>query len=324
MLSSLLWSLVVSPRDSAAAHPWLCRRRPALCAADMPVQTGMRMGWDMTSPNVPERPGAARRGRPTYASQIADHLSARDWQIIEVTNRLRLVSGQQLERFCFQALDGHAREVVRGRVLRRLVRWQVLAVSARRIGGTARGSAGAAFALGSAGARLCLTQQSALGTRPRVRHPGVPTERAVRHTLAVSELYVSLVEQGRQHNASVVTFQAEPASWWPNGLGGYLKPDAYTLLAAGVVREHWWIEVDLATESLPTITRKLTVYLDFVARGQFGPQGVVPRVLISTVTPERRDAIQVIVSQLPAPASDLFLVVTHPEAPAMILGSLRD
>lgn len=282
-------------------------------------------------PSLSDHPGPADEGRRPHLAWIAERLSDRDWQIIEATNRLRLISGQQLERLCFAALSGHARTVVRGRVLRRLVGWQVLAVSPRRVGGAARGSAGAAFALGSAGARLCRAQQlaqAATARRPRVRLPGVPTERTVRHTLAVSELYVDLVEQARRQATSVVSFQAEPASWWPNGLGGYVKPDAYTLLTQGTgpaaVREHWWIEVDLATESLPTVRRKLETYLDFVQRGQLGPHEVVPRVLVSTVSPPHREAIRTIVRRLPGPASDLFLVVTQPEAAASILGSLTD
>lgn len=255
---------------------------------------------------------------------VADRLSDRDWQIIETVNRLRLVSGQQLERLCFHPLTGHAREVVRGRVLRRLVSWQVLAVSPRRIGGAARGSAGAAFALGSAGARLYAERQAAQASRQRVRHPGVPTERTVRHTLAVSELCINLVEQARQQDANVVVFAAEPASWWPNGLGGYVKPDAYVVLALGPVRDHWWVEVDLATESLPTMKRKLSTYLNFVARGQLGPQGVVPRVLVSTVTTERRDAIRAIVSHLPDPAPALMRIETADTAATQLLEGLRD
>jgi hypothetical protein len=214
--------------------------------------------------------------------------------------------------------------VVRGRVLRRLTRWQVLTVSPRRIGGAARGSAGAAFALGSVGARLYAERQAVHATRQRVRHPGVPTERTVRHTLAVSELCVSLVELARQQGVSVIAFAAEPASWWPNGLGGYVKPDAYVALALGSVRDHWWVEVDLATESLPTIKRKLSTYRDFVVRGQLGPQGVVPRVLLSTVSTERRDAIRAIVRHLPDPAPALLRIETASQAAPLMLRSLRD
>jgi hypothetical protein len=219
--------------------------------------------------------------RQSHVEWVAERLSDRDWQIIEAINRLCLMSGNQLERLCFATLSGHARSVVRGRVLRRLDHWQVLTVLPRRIGGAARGSSGSVFALGATGARLCAEQQVVAMTQERVRHPGMPTERSVRHTLAVSEVYVGLVEQARPQGAQIVAFEAEPTSWWPNGLGSFLKPDAYTLLALGNVRDHWWVEVDLATESLPTVKRKLLAYLDFIERGQLGPSNLVPRSVAS-------------------------------------------
>lgn len=268
--------------------------------------------------------GRAHRVRATQVEWVAERLSERDWRIMETINRLRLVSGNQLERIHFGALTGHSRAVVRGRVLRRLTNWRVLAVLPRRVGGAARGSAGSVFALGSAGARLWARRQSASNAKPRVRQPGIPTERSIRHTLAVSELYVDLVEQAHVHDASVVAFEAEPAAWWPNGLGGYIKPDAYTALSSGAVREHWWIEVDLATESLPTIKRQLMAYLDFIERGQLGPHGLVPRVLISTNSEARRAALQALVTHLPDPARALFVVVTAPAGAATMLRSLRE
>lgn len=255
---------------------------------------------------------------------LAERLSDRDWQIVEAMNRMRLMSGSQLERVCFAgSSSGHARAVVRGRVLRRLVHWQVLAALPRRVGGAARGSAGAAFALGTAGARLCAERPATPTTRPRVRHPGAPTERSVRHTLAVSELYVGLVEQARRQRAEVVAFEAEPAAWWPNGLGSFIKPDAYTCLARGNVREHWWVEVDLATKSLPTIKRKLLAYLDFVSRGQLGPSNLVPRVLVCANSPARCAALRQVIARLPAPAGALFVALVDHEAAAHVLHSLQ-
>jgi len=280
-------------------------------------------GSGATVQPVPGRPDDPQRVRLSYVEWVAERLSDRDWQIIEAMNRLRLMSGQQLERGYFAALAGHARTVVRGRVLRRLVRWQVLTVLPRRIGGAARGSAGAAFALGAAGTRLC-AERPTTTSMPRVRYPGAPTERSVRHTLAVSELYISLVEQARMQRAHLIAFEAEPASWWPNGLGGFIKPDAYTLLALGHVREHWWIEVDLATESLPTIKRKLLAYLEFVERGQLGPNGIVPRILLSCSASTRCTTLRSVVSKLPSPASELFVALTDHQAAAHVLQSLRE
>lgn len=282
------------------------------------------MGTGWSSRANPGRAGAPRRVRGAYVEWVAERLSDRDWRVIEAVNRLRLVSGSQLERLCFSALSGHAQAAVRGRVLRRLVQWQVLAPLPRRIGGAVRGSAGAAFALGVVGAHLCAVRQAATNAPSRVRHPGAPTERSIRHTLAVSELCADLVERARSQGAYVAAFEAEPASWWPNGVGGFIKPDAYTVLAWGNVREHWWIEVDLATESLPTMRRKLEAYIDFVERGQLGPHGLIPRVLVSTITPERRAALHAIVARLPEPAAALFVVLVASEAAVYLLRSLRE
>jgi Replication-relaxation len=267
---------------------------------------------------------SARRDGHVRIAWLAERLSDRDWQVMEAVNRLRLVRGDQLERLCFAALAGHTRAVVRGRVLRRLVDWQVLTMLPRRIGGAARGSSGSAFALGVAGARLCAERQVASAKQQRVRHPNTPTERSIRHTLAVSELYVSLIEQARECGAQIVTFAAEPTSWWPNGLGGFLKPDAYSCLGLGNVRDHWWIEVDLATESIPTIKRKLLAYLDFVERGQLGPGNLVPRVLVSGSTEARCAALRSVITRLPTPAEGLFIALTAREAPAFLVQNLQD
>jgi Replication-relaxation len=277
-----------------------------------------------TSQPVPGRPSEPQRVRLSHVEWVAERLSDRDWQIIEAMNRMRLMSGSQLERLCFAALAGHARTVVRGRVLRRLVHWQVLTILPRRIGGAARGSSGSVFALGAAGARLCAERPATTTTMPRVRHPGAPTERSVRHTLAVSELFVGLVEHAYMQGAQVIAFEAEPASWWPNGLGGFIKPDAYAVLTLRDVREHWWVEVDLATESLPTIKRKLLAYLDFIERGQLGPGKLVPRVLVSTVTAARCVDLRSVIAKLPPPAADLFVALSHHEAAAHLVQSLQE
>ena len=159
---------------------------------------------------------------------------------------------------------------------------------------------------------------------PRVRHPGVPTDRTLRHTLAVSELFVSLIEHAWASGTHVGAFEAEPACWWPNGLGGYLKPDAYVLLAHNQVRDHYWVELDLATESLPTLKRKLITYLDFVERSQLGPNGVIPLVLIVAPTEQRYNAIRLLLARMPEPADKLFGLVTESRAADYLTQALAE
>jgi hypothetical protein len=281
---------------------------------------------DMTTGQA-GRPAAStppQRVRPSHVEWVAERLTERDWAILETVNRLRLASGDHLARLHFSSLASHSRDVVRGRVLRRLVAWRSLVPLPRRVGGNVRGSAGLVFALDSAGRQLLAQRQAGAQLAPRVRRAGPPTDRTVAHTLAVTELYVSLVEQTRQHGAEVAVFEAEPAAWWPDGLGGYVKPDAYALLVSGDVRDHWWVEADLASESLPTLRRKLLTYLDFVQRGQLGPSGVMPRVLVSAVTEQRAAAITALVKLLPAPAIDLMTVAWAPRAPHAMYQVLRE
>lgn len=257
------------------------------------------------------------RVRAAHVEWIASRLSVRDREILEIVNRLRVVSSAQLSRLFFADLrEGRSRTTARTRTLRRLVAWRVLCPLERRTGGYGGGSAVQCYALDSAGRQVLIAEwQQAEGAGVRVRRPGAPGERTLRHILGVAELYVSLTELGRVAGFTVAAFEAEPGSWWSNGLGGQLKPDAYTLLTRGSVRDHWWIEHDQATEGLPTIRRKVETYGDFLRRGQCGPGGVVPRVLVSTITEQRRTAIEVLVRHLPPPAGELVRV-THAERAA--------
>jgi hypothetical protein len=252
------------------------------------------------------------RVRSGHVQWVADRLSARDWAIIETINRLHLVTGHQLERLHFADLAaGRSRTVTRSRTLARLVRWRVLVPLPRRVGGPRQGSTVTVYALDTAGGWL-LRQRASQGTARRIRRPGLSGERFVRHTLAVAELSVTLVEADRSGAFVLRDFQPEPR--WPDGLGGWLKPDAYLVVSNGRVDHLWWVEMDLATESLPTIRRKLRTYLDFLSRGGRGPRGAMPRVLVVVPEPARAIAVQGEVGALPPPAKDLFCVVEKSEA----------
>ncbi|MCA1704568.1 MAG: replication-relaxation family protein, partial [Actinobacteria bacterium] len=126
--------------------------------------------------------------------------------------------------------------------------------------------------------------QAAAHPAARVRRPAQVGERFLAHALAVSELYVTVTTGTAVAGMELEAFDTEPASWWPDGLGGWLKPDAYLVLDTHGARWHLWAEVDRATESLPTIRRKLDSYMEFYQRGCLGPNGVMPRVLVSTIT----------------------------------------
>lgn len=247
---------------------------------------------------------------------LQEALSERDWAVIRDVAALRLVTSQQLERLHFANLGESSRSVVRRRVLGRLVKSQVLTTLERRIGGVRAGSAGLIYALGSYGQRL-------VARDGRATRPGRPGERFIRHVLSVSQLYVDLVEQTRARpGVEFSQFAAEPVSWWADGQGGRLKPDAYVLVSNDANHDHWWVEVDLATEHGPAITRKVATYLDFYNRGQLGPGGIMPWVLITVPDEKRCSDIVRIISQLPFSSQELFTVALHNDAADHIVRTL--
>jgi hypothetical protein len=274
----------------------------------------------MTAPRSPHgsRVGTAR------VMALAESLSEREWQIMGTVNRLRLATGHQLERLHFAELTGKSRSVVRWRVLKRLVDAQVLMPLSRRVGGSLRGSTKLTYALDVAGERLLRLRRNLSQVEERIRRPGPIGERFVAHTLATSELYIQLMERSRVEGFTVDEFLAEPASWWPNGAGGWMKPDAYLSISADGFTDHWWVEVDLATEAVPTLRGKFLAYIDFVNYGQLSPADVVPRVLVTVPTEARGEVVANAVARMPAPGDELFAVALHNESVDLLVEELHE
>lgn len=235
-------------------------------------------------PALPVRPPL--RATSARIEALADQCGERDTAILWTLNRLRLATGYQLERLHFDGIAGRSRSVSRWRVLKRLADRGLITPLARRIGGSKRGSAGMVYALDSAGARLLRFGQ---GDAKRVRRPTPPGERKVKHTLAVSELYAEMMELSRVHGFELLRFDVEPS--YPTGTG-WLTPDAYAVVSAAGITDHWWIEVDRATESATTVRRKLEAYRAFYEQGHWSALGVMPRVLVTVPNGSREAAIR--------------------------------
>jgi hypothetical protein len=264
-----------------------------------------------------------RRVTGAAVQRIAAGLSERDRAILADVARVRVLTGRQVERLHFVDLQGSHRDRTRRRVLERLASLQLLAPLERRIGGVRAGSAGLVFALGPAGQRLqALEADSDPG---RTRRPGTPTVRFMIHNLAVAELYVGLVEASRTGALTLVDYRAEPASWWRNGDGEWIRPDAFTVVSSGDVEDSWAIEVDQATESLPTLRRKLAAYLDLVTQEERGPDGgPLPRVLVTVPDERRLSTVRELVRSLPDPAEHLFATTTHSQAIKLVAQALKE
>jgi hypothetical protein len=255
----------------------------------------------------------------TLAAQLAD----RDLNIVATLAMSRVATKNQLQRLHFADGSGQTQSRRSRAALERLTDLQVLTRLDRRIGGVRSGSAGFIYALGPAGQRLRGSQGPAGGHR--VRRPWTPSLPFLAHRLAVTELFVALVEQERIGLVELLHFESEPGCWrhfnGPAGRVVTLKPDAYVATALGEYEEFRFIEVDRATESLPVVASKLTVYRQYWASGREQRQhGLFPGVLF--VVPDDRRAAQVRreCARLPEAASALFEVVVWTEAVAVMTG----
>lgn len=264
-----------------------------------------------------------RRVTGAAVGRIAEGLSERDRAILADVARVRVLTGRQVERLHFAGLEGAHRDRTRRRVLERLSSLEVLTPLERRIGGVRAGSAGLVFALGPAGQRLLTLEANATGER--VRRPGTPTDRFMIHNLAVAELYVRLVEVARAGVMTLAEFRAEPACWWRDSEGEWIKPDGYVVVSSGEIEDSYAIEVDQATESVPTLRRKLMTYVNLAAGDEPGPRGTpLPRVLVTVPDERRLGVVRELVRSLPEPAEQLISVVTHAEAVSHIMRTLRE
>ena len=224
---------------------------------------------------APERPYVSARG----VARLRERLSERDLAIIRQVGELRLMDARQIQAVHFPDAEHYnepAATRARQRVLERLTRERLLTRLDRRIGGIRAGSAGFVLALGPIGQRLLAID----GPRRRSYEP---TLRFVDHTLAIAQLVVDVTVAARRGLLDVLDCQAEPRCWRQfAGLGGrrLLRPDALLVLGVDEYELRWFIEVDRASESLPTVMRKCHLYADYYQSGkeQAAHGGVFPRV----------------------------------------------
>ena len=259
-----------------------------------------------------------------YVADLVHDLTPRELALARDLDRLRLASVKQLERLHFTADSAKANATQARRTLARLTDLRVVVRLQRRVGGVRAGSHGSVYALDVAGQRLASACGPAGGVR--LRRPWTPGSAFVAHQLAVTELYVGLTEATRQGRVDVLDFDAEPAAWRTfTGLGGartVLKPDAFVRLGLGEFEDAYFIEVDRATHSGPSVARKLTLYRRYWQSGreQQRRSGVFPKVLVLVPSEARRSALVDVASAQPAESWPLFQIVRYDDALTVFTG----
>jgi hypothetical protein len=253
---------------------------------------------------------------------LAEQLSERDWQVLHDIRQLRLVSGGQLTRLHFttpeRSIDTAAR--CARRVLARLTHHALLVRLHRQVGGVRAGSAAFVYAIGPVGDRLLRDHDDA--PRRRFREP---TTGFLRHTLAVAELYVRLVEAQRAREVELLDLQAEPACWRAlSAIGGrqWLKPDLFVALAVGKFEHYAFVEVDQGTEHGPAVLRKAQLYERYYrSGGEQARYGLFPRVVWLTTGDARADQLQRLLASARSLTPGVHVVGLQSDALPMLIGA---
>lgn len=260
-----------------------------------------------------------RRISSRRLAEVAAALTPTDRAVLDSLRRVRLATGEQLTRLHFADRSSAARQARRR--LARLVERRLVARLDRRIGGVRAGSSGFVYALDVAGQRLLDAE-----TPPRwPRRPWTPGLPFLAHSLAVTDLYVGLVDAERSGLVDVLDFTTEPACWrsFTDPLGGaaVVKPDAFVCLGVGEFEDRWFIEVDRATEAPSTLARKADVYTAYwQSGGEQASHGVFPRVLWVVPDEARKTVVVDVLARQPAEAWALFQVVTTDAAVRVLTG----
>jgi hypothetical protein len=275
------------------------------------------------SPGETTFPSGRSRITPARVAWVMERLGPRDLAIIQSLARVRVASAQQLQRLHFFSSSPLSNARSARATLARLAQWRVLSRLERRVGGVRSGSASYVYALDGVGQRILD------GARPiggsRFRRPWTPSVSFVDHTLAVTELYVRLVEAERDGLLQVLAFDAEPACWRSfNGSGGevvMVKPDAYSVLGVGEFEEHAFIEVDRGTESSQALRVKFDRYRAYWVSGrEQRTKDVFPRVVWLVPDSGRQRQLVDIAGRQPAEAWQLFKVGLFEDAVSALTG----
>ncbi|MDT0309662.1 replication-relaxation family protein [Streptomyces sp. DSM 44917] len=260
---------------------------------------------------------------PTAVATLLLRLSDRDMAVLESIRSYRLLSTDLIRRLHFA--QGHATIGAASgatmRVLGRLESHGLVARLTRRIGGVRRGSSGIVWQLGATGERLLRTVH---GEKRRRRYVE-PSADFILHTLAVAQHAIRLHEVAGRGAIELVSVETEPSCWRsfvsPHGTLEWLKPDLAVVTASGDFEDHWFLEIDRATEHPPVVVRKAKTYLRYAATGAHQARhGLFPAVAWVVPDAARQKALEAALSADSSVQPGVFQVVTSDAFEALITG----
>jgi hypothetical protein len=302
------------------AHPLAAGSPRPTTTANTPIvvtNDGAQQG------TTPPQTATPRYVTASALTAIAGRLSDRDRAVLASIAEHRFLTVRQVEGLYFpDHAPGSGARIAR-RTMARLRELGLLGTLPQRVGGVRAGSAGLVHYLDDAGQLLLYGRR-----KHRVQDPSA---RFIDHHLAVADTHIGLVSGDRDRTIELVECTVEPASWRRyTGLGGArltLKPDLYVETAAGrELVNAWFVEVDLGTESIPTLVRKCHDYEDYRRSGtEQADHGSFPLVVWSITHPDaakaerRREALRQTIAADRSLLDELFRIVD----PQQLIGALQ-
>lgn len=275
--------------DYPFAYPLAPKPRGRLhLAEDQNGPIGLTNSGAPRGTTTPAKRSPERRISSTGIDAIAARLTDRDRAILRSVHQHRFLTVRQIQSLHFAGLaPTSARRTVK-RVLARLRDLRVLGALTQRVGGFHGGSEGLIHHVDATGDRI-LRGRSGRSAR-RATHD--PSARFVNHRLAIADAHVALTEADRARQIELTDSAVEPATWRAFvGVGAArrtLKPDLYAETATTDDFVHaWFIEVDLGTESIPTLLAKCREYEAYRQTGiEQDRHGAFPIVVWSITHPD--------------------------------------
>ncbi len=215
--------------------------------------------------------GSSDRGRRRVSRGqreiIERGLSDREWAILRDIDRFRFLTTKQIEQVHFTYLTTPATTTrICSRVLKFLYNHRVVDHLDHRVGGIRAGSASYVWMVGPVGERL-LRADADIRTRRKE-----PSLHFMRHCLAIADCTITLRAAADQGAFELQAVETEPTSWRRymsrSGTTETLKPDLRIVTIQGDYEDTWFLEIDRATESIPTLIRQCRQYLAYRQTGQ--------------------------------------------------------
>ena len=266
--------------------------------------------------------GVSRHGR-LQLLELIDRLSERDFEILISLKAAKYLLSGQIKRLHFtDASSDTAAMRATVRAMRKLESYGLAKTFKRRIGGLRAGSAALVWCLTEAGQRLLNIKDHSEQSRRSHRYLE-PSYIHIRHTLAIAECYVQLVEISRRHKKIVLAnVEWEPDSWRPytqDGRNLQLKPDLFAVTYNGGYEDRWFIEIDLSTEAIPVVIDKCKRYHQYLRTGIEQSQHEVFPVTIWVVPDaDRKQKLIDTLDETFRKVPKLFVVITADEFESLI------